>query len=228
MKRLLTTSSTLFFIITILFANPYAVLANEGDDGHQLEMEVNGYHVTLASQNDWVKGENTIVVTLADGMGMPVSNTDVEILIVPKPDGHAESETDTAHGTDPQQDAMPGMDMDNDPPQESMPGMDMGAPATDIPDMPTHAEENTNPISMTESDEYGMYMVETHLESAGKHDVHVMFHVNGEMLQADFVVEIPATNSKAIVLWSFVMVNVALVASAGILKRQPIPVKGGQ
>ena len=217
MKRLLYTSSTLFFIITILFANPYTVLANEGDGRHQLEMEVNGYHVTLASQNDWAKGENTIVVTLVDGMGMPVRNTDVEILIAPKSDGHAESELDTAHGTDQQQDAMP--------------GMDMGAAATETPDMPTHDEEIAEPISMTESDEHGMYMVETHLESSGEHDVHVMFHVNGEMLQADFIVEVPGTNSKAIVLWGFLVVNVALVASAGMLsqaRKQSIPVKGGQ
>ncbi|MHB8778163.1 MAG: hypothetical protein ACYC6R_10425 [Anaerolineales bacterium] len=215
MKRLLHTSSTLFFIITILFVNPYAVLASEGDDGHQLEVEVNGYHVTLASQNDWAEGENTIVVTLADSMGMPFRSTEVEILIAPKSDGHAESELDSAHGTDQQQEL-------------SMPGMDMGAPATETPDMPTHDEENTTPISMTESDEHGMYMVETHLESSGEHDVHVMFHVNGEMLQADFIVEVGGTSSKAIVLWSFVVVNIALVASAGVMRKPTIPVKGGQ
>lgn len=231
MKRFLYTSSTLLFIITILFANPYTVLANEGDGGHPLEMEVNGYHITLVSQNEWAKGENTVVVTLTDSMGMPVGNTDVEILIAPKSDGHAASEQDTAPGNDQQQDTMPGMDMGNNQPQESMPGMDMGAPATETADTPTHVEENASPISMMESDEHGMYMVETHLESSGKHDVHVMFHVNGEMLQADFVVEVPGTNSKTIVLWSFVVVNVALVASAGMLsqaRKQSITVKGGQ
>jgi len=56
----------------------------------------------------------------------------------------------------------------------------------------------------------------------------VMFHVNGEMLQADFVVEIPGISSKTIVLWGFGVVNVALIASAGILKKQSITVKGGQ
>jgi hypothetical protein len=208
MKRLLYTSWILFFIITILFAYPYTVLANEGDGGQGLEMEINGYHITLSSQNEWVKGENTIVVTLADSMGMPLSNADVEILIAPKLDGHAEA----AHGTDPQQDTMP--------------GMDMGSPATETPVMPTHEEEVANPVSMMESDEHGMYMVETHLESAGEHDVHVMFHVNGEMLQADFVVEVPGTSSKTVILWSFGVVNVALIASASMMKKQPITVKG--
>ncbi|MBI5841906.1 MAG: hypothetical protein HZB19_17600 [Chloroflexi bacterium] len=213
MKRLLYTSSALLFIITILFANPYTVLANEGDGGHPLEMEINGYHVTLTSQNEWAKGENTIIVTLTDSMGMPVKNVEVEILIAPKSDEHAESETDS-HGAEQQHD--------------SMPGMEMGAPATEVPDMPTHDEEIANPISMTESDEHGMYMVETHLASSGKHDVHVMFHANGEMLQADFIVEIPGTNSKTVVLWSFVVVNIALVASAGMIKKQSITVKGGE
>jgi len=228
MKRLHYTSWTLFFVITILFANPYAVLANEGDDGHQLEVEVNGYHITLESQNEWAKGENIIVVTLTDSMGMPVGNTNVELLIAPKSNDHAESEMGTEHDTDQQQDTMPGMDMGNDQPHDSMPGMDMGAPATETPDMPVHNEEIANPISMMESDEQGMYVVETHLESSGEHEVQVMFHVNGEMLQADFVVEIPGTSSKTVVLWSFVMINVALVTSAGIMKKQPITVKGGK
>lgn len=213
MKRLLHISSTLFFIIAILFANPYTVLANEGDDGHQLEMEVNGYHVTLASQNEWSKGANTIVVTLTDSMGMPVRNTEVELLIAPKLEEHAEAESDS-HGAEQQHD--------------SMPGMDMGAPAEETP---VHDEEIADPISMRESDEHGMYMVETHLESAGEHEVHVMFHANGEMFQADFVVEILGTNPRTIVLWGFVMVNVALVASAGMLsqaQKQSITVKGGQ
>jgi hypothetical protein len=208
MKRLLYTSSILFFILVSLLASPYAVLADEGDGGHQLEMEVNGYHVTLENQDDWVKGENTIVVTLADSMGMPLSKADVEILVTPKLDEHAEVETDS-HGTEQEHD--------------SMPGMDMGEPAEKTP---IHTEEIAIPISMMESDEYGMYMVETHLESSGEHEVHIMFHANGEMLQADFVVEIPGASSKTIVLWSFVTINVALVTSAGIMKKQPVPVKG--
>lgn len=210
MKRILHTTSILLFILALLFASPHAVLANEEDGGHGLEMEVHGYHITLASQNDWAKGENTIVVTLTDSMGMPVRNTEVELLIAPKLDEHADAETDS-HGAEQQHD--------------SMSGMDMGEPAEVTP---IHTEEVAVPISMVESDEHGMYMVETHLESSGEHEVHVMFHVNGEMLQADFVVEIPGINSKTVVLWSFVMINVALVTSAGIMKKQIITVKGGK
>jgi hypothetical protein len=91
-----------------------------------------------------------------------------------------------------------------------------------------HAEEIAIPISMLESGEHGMYMVDTHLESSGEHEVHVMFHANGEMLQADFIVEIPGASYRTIVLWSFAMINVALVTSAGITKKQPITGKGGK
>jgi hypothetical protein len=209
MKPVLHIPSILLFVVAILFANPSIVLADEGDAGQPLEMEVNGYRLTLASQNDWAKGANTIVVTLTDSMGMPVRDTKVELLIAPTLDEHAETETDS-HGAEQQ--------------HESMPGMDMGAPAEETP---AHAEENAGPISMTESDEHGMYIVETHFESSGTHAVHVMFHANGEMLQGDFVVEVPGMSPKTIILWSFAAVNAALVATAGVMKKQKtVPVKG--
>lgn len=223
MKRLLYITTLLSFITAILFANPYIVLADEGDGGHELETEVNGYHVTLENENEWAKGENTIVVTLADSMGMPLKNADVEILIAPKADGHDEPEMDS-HAAEPQQESMPGMDMGHEEPQqESMPGMDMGE-HTEV--LPAHDEEIADPIAMMEADEHGMYMAETHLEASGEHEVNVMFHVNGEMLQANFIVEIPGMGSKTVVLWSFVVINMALITSAGFLKKQPVPVKG--
>jgi hypothetical protein len=109
-----------------------------------------------------------------------------------------------------------------------MPGMDMGEPGKETPSIPAHEEENAAPIAMIESDEHGMYVVETHLESSGEHEVQVIFHANGEMLQADFVIEVPGIESKTIVLWSFVVINAALVSYAGILKKQSIAVKGRQ
>lgn len=223
MKQILYASSILLFVITAIFANPVPVSASEGDGGDGLEMEVNGYHVTLDSQNEWVKGENILVVTVTDSMDMPLSDADVEILIAPKADGHDETETDS-HDSAPQ-DSMSGMDMGGEPTQEPVPGvMRPNNPS----DAPAHNEESANPIAMIES-EHGMYTVQTHLESSGEHDVHVMFHVDGEMLQADFVVKVTGSNSKTIVLWSFAAVNVAIVAAAGALKKQKsITVKGGK
>jgi hypothetical protein len=203
MKRFLYICAILFFILTILFANPYTALA-DGGGGHGVEAEVNGFHVTLASQNDWAKGENTIVVTIADGMEMPVSNADVEILVTPKAAGHAVEQ-----------------------PQESMPGMDTNTSATAVPGTMTRVGKTASPNAMLES-EPGTYTFNTHLNAAGEQDVQVLFHANGEMLQADFVVEVVGTNSRNSVLWGFVMVNMVLVASAGIMKRKSIPVKGGK
>ena len=90
----------------------------------------------------------------------------------------------------------------------------------------SHEEAAAGSIVVTETHEPGVYITEAHLESSGKHELNVMFHVNGEMLQADFIVEIPGFLSKTIVLWSFLAINVVLIASAGIMKKQSIPVKG--
>lgn len=200
MKQFLRASSTVLLIVLILIANPGVALADESDGGHGLEAEVNGYHVTLASQSEWVKGENTVIVTLTDEMGLPVSDADVEILIAPEADSHG---AESAHAP------MPEMDMEE----------------TEEPD--AH-EEETKPISMTESHEHGTYITETYLETSGSHEITVFFHVNGEMLQADFSVNIAGTTSRTLVLWSFLFVNVGLVTFAGILKRQSVSLKGIQ
>lgn len=223
MKQLAYASSILLILLTALFATPASVFASEGDGGDAMEMAVNGYHITLDSQNEWVKGDNALVVTITDSMGMPLSDAEVEILISPKKDGHDSSEAD-AHGSG-QQEAMPGMDMGESQPQEPVPGvMSQNNPS----EMPAHDEESANLIAMTES-EHGMYTAQSHFESAGEHDVHVMFHVNGEMLQADFLVKVTGSTSKIAVLWSFVAVNVIIVAAAGALKKQKfLTVKGGK
>lgn len=221
MKQILYASSILLFVITAIFANPVSVSASEGDGGDGLKMEVNGYHVTLDSQNEWVKGENILVVTITDSMGMPLSNADVEILIAPKADGHAETETDSHDGN--QQDSTSGMDMGGEPTQE--PGV---MSPNNSSDTPAHDDKSANPIAMTKS-EHGMYTVENHFKSAGEHDVHVMFHVNGEILQANFLVKVTGSSSKTVILLSFVAVNVALVVTAGTLKKQKsITVQGGK
>jgi len=233
MRRLLCTLTTLFFIGSILFANPYIVLADEGDGGvHGLEVEVNGYHVTLANQNEWAKGANTVVVTIADEMGMPLTDTEVELLIAPKSGGgHGESES-AGH-------AAPEADVHAPEPEghDSMPGMDMGEATEEADDHETSSheaasshneEETSNPVAMREADEHGMYVAETHLEDSGEHEVLVMFHANGEMIEAAFTVEIPGTNSKTVVLWSFALINMGLIASAGYIKKQSPLVKGAK
>ncbi|MGZ9224724.1 MAG: hypothetical protein ACXW4M_04125 [Anaerolineales bacterium] len=227
MNRLPHILTTLLFIFAMLFANPNTVLASEGDGGNEMEVEVNGYHVMLTSQNEWAKGENTVVVTLADGMGMPVSQADVEIVLSLLESGHTESGTES-QGSEQQNDAMAGMDMGDGQSQESsMPGMDMEMPAEETELVPSHEEERVSPIAMIESDDPGMYLAKADFESPGRHVVHVFFHVNDEMLQADFEVEIPGASSKTVILWSFATINVALVVTAGVMKKQKtVIVKG--
>jgi hypothetical protein len=222
--------TTWLFTAVITFATPYNVLADEGDGGvYGLEVDVNGYHITLSNETEWAKGENTVIVTIADEMGMPVTDTQVQILIAPKAaaghdeseaEGHSAPEADD-HAAEPQG-------------HDSMPGMDMGeateevrAEETSSHEAPAHGEEETSdPIAMREADEHGLYIAETHLKESGEHEVLVMFHIHEEMIEAAFTVEIPGTNSKTVVLWSFALINTALIASAGFIKKQTIPVKG--
>jgi hypothetical protein len=218
MKGLLHVTLTLMLATAIALSNSSTVLADGEEGGHGLETEVNGIHVSLSNQNEWKKGENTIVVTLKDSSGSPVSNANVEILIglvwevhSAAEDDHGASEAASAHGVEQG--------------HSSMPGMEVNEPAAETHEVPAHEAEK-EPLTLEEQGEHGIYVAETHFESAGAHEVSVMFHINGEMLQANFVVDIPGVLSKTIVLWSFVAVNVVLVASAGIMKKQSIPAKG--
>ena len=218
MKGLLHTALTVLLAIGIALSNSSAVLADGEDGEHGLEMEVSGIHVSLANQHEWKKGENTIVVTLKDSAGLPVNDANVEILVGPASEGHAEVEND--HGA-PQAESAHGAEQGH----SSMPGMDMSEHTAETHKTPAHTKEASS-LTLDEMGEHGVYVGEAHLESSGKHEFNVMFHVNGEMLQANFVVEIPGVLSKTIVLWSFVAINVVLIASAGIMKRQVVPVKG--
>lgn len=226
MKQHLRLLSVLALMVVLVLANPVPALADEGEGGHGLEVEVNNYHVTLSSQNEWVKGGNVVVVTITDAMGMPVRDAEVEILIAPKqadshtesesashgeaePDAHGEPEANT-HGSEPSHDSMASMDAHEEEGSEAM--------AQDA--------ETVIPLVMTESHEHGEYVAEALLERSGEHFVQVFFHVNGEMMQADFLIDIPGRASKTVVLWSFLLINIGLVVTAGVMKHQTFAVKG--
>jgi hypothetical protein len=226
MKEHLRKFSLLFLIAALVFANPVSVLADEGEGGHELEAQVNGYHVTLSSQNEWIKGQNTIVVKITDAMGMAISDAEVEILIAPKADSHADPEPDS-HGapeTDPH--AEPAADAHGSETSSHDSMSDTDAHGQESADTMAHDGETVTPLVMTGSHEHGEYLADAYLENSGEHVVQVFFHVNGEMLQADFTVEVPGMASKTVVLWSFLVINVGLVFSAGVLKKQSFTVKG--
>lgn len=226
MKKHLPKFSLLVLIAVLVLANPISALADEGKGGHGLEVEVNGYHVTVSSQNEWIKGENIIIVTITDEMGMPVSNAEVEILLAPKADSHADTGSDSHGAPETDAHAEPAVDAhgSESSSHDSMSNTD--AHEEESSATMTHDEETVSPLAMTESHEQGSYVVETHVESSGEYDVQVFFHVQGEMMQADFTVEVPGMASKTVVLWSFLVINIGLVVSAGVLKSQSVTVKG--
>ena len=226
MKKHLRTLSVFALIAVLALTTPLSVLADEGEGGHGLEVEVNGYHVTLSSQNQWVKGDNVVVVTVKDEMGMPVNDGEVEILIAPKADSHTDAGSDS-HGA-PQTDAHAEPATDEHASESSSHDSmsDMDEPEEESSAAMAHDEEAVTPLIMTESHEHGEYVVETHIERSGEHDVEVFFHVNGEMMQADFIVDVTGILSKTVTLWSFLLINVGLVVSAGVLKTQSVTVKG--
>ena len=221
MKQFVQLLLTFSLALGIASANSSVALADEGPPEGGLEVEVNGYHIALDSQNDWEKGENTVIVRIKDSAGTPVSDADVELLIVPgtadEPSAsHAEhgvSEVAPVHGGEQGHSALPDTDRSEH--------------ITEAWDTQAHTQA-TQSLVLTESAEHGTYLAETHLGSAGVHQVNVMFHVNGEMFQADFVVQIVSALSKPAILWSFVALNFVLIASAGLLKRRSIPTKGAK
>ena len=134
MRRLLHIALTLLFALAVALSTSSVVQADGEDGEHTLEMEVNGIHVSLANQNEWKKGQNTIIVTLKDSSGSPVKNAHVEILIGPKVEEHAEAED--SHGA-----AEPAAGHGAEQGHSSMPGMEMEEPAPETQEMPAHDEE---------------------------------------------------------------------------------------
>ena len=226
MKKYLRKFSALVLIAVLALANPISALADKGEGGHELEAEVNGYHVTLSNQNEWATGENTIVVTITDAMGMAVSDAEVEMLIAPKADSHADAGSDSHGAMETETHAEPAADAHGSESSSHDSMSDTDAHEQESSDKMAHDEDTVTPLVMTESHEYGEYIVETHIETSGEYDVQVFFHVNGEMMQADFTVEVPGMASKTVVLWSFLVINVGLIVSAGVLKTQSVTVKG--
>lgn len=225
MKEYFRRISTLLFVLAILFTNTFTVFASGEDGGHLLEIDVNGYHIALSSQDEWVRGENVVVVTITDAMGMPVSNAEVEILIAPEADSHAQAGSDSDGESETDAHAEPAA---NEPGSESSHDSmsEMDEHEAESSDVIAHDEATVTPLVMLESHEHGEYVAEAHLEKSGKHIVQVFFHVNGEMMQADFIVDIPGMASKTVVLWSFLLINVGLIVSAGVIKYHAVPVKG--
>ena len=211
MRRHLHLFAALLFTLAALFTFPATVLAGEGDDVHRLEVEVDGYHVVLSSHDEWQNGENVIVVTITDSMGLPVEQADVEIIFAPVSKGHGEPEEDS-HAVEPGHASMSGIEPD-----------EVGHETSGASE---HEDETPTMLAMQEGHDPGSYEAEIHLVSSGEYDVQVSFHVNGEMLQAGFRIDVPGAGARTLVLWSFLLVNTLVITSAGVMRKQSQTVKG--
>ena len=76
------TALLLAAILIILLTLPISALADGGTGGNEFTQTVNGYQVTLAFEKPAAVGENEIHVLVKDGMGMPVSQADLEVSVV--------------------------------------------------------------------------------------------------------------------------------------------------
>ena len=81
-KKLNELISIFLITATLLLAFPKTVFADGGGEGGN-EKEVNGYHITLIFAEPVKAGENQFHIQIADSMGMPVTNAEVEVSAMP-------------------------------------------------------------------------------------------------------------------------------------------------
>jgi hypothetical protein len=153
----------------------------------------------LTWSNNFLEVHIVYVVTITDGVEMPIRDADVEILIASNSPGHAESDGHGEPEADEHSESVSNGHAEtntheSEPEHDSMSGMPGAESTTRTPNEPAHEEATTSPIPMMEF-EHGIYIAEAHLEAAGQHEIQVMFHAHGEMLQTNFVIEVPGPAS---------------------------------
>jgi hypothetical protein len=214
MKRLHWLGWSTFLVVVVLLGFRDTASANTESVGHELEAEVHGYHIALTSQNAWAKGDNSIHLALTDSMGMPVNNAEVELLIAPSLDTHGESEA-SSHGPEGPAETTAAMDMSS----AAAHGSAVHAAPPNASEAPPHGAPSPAPAVPMALQGEGTYIGQAHLDSTGRQDIRAMVHVDGQMLQADFVVGGAASSSRSIVLWTFAGVNAAILFSAGLRRK---------
>jgi hypothetical protein len=236
MKRFVHKTTLLFTALLLLaLALPISVLADGGSSENEFTQTVDGYQVTLAFEKPAAVGENQIRVLVKDAMSMPVSQADLEVSVVEKQDEHAEEQA-TKAGT------MSGMgDMDAQPTAESgtmsgMSGME-AAPTAEIGTMtamsstdeqPAESHDQMGMVALEAGHESGEYDGAFSIESAGDLTVRVHLTVAGKLMEVDFPLHVAKSNTGSIVLGSFFVVNVALIAVGAVMKSKTLSLNGSK
>jgi hypothetical protein len=191
------------------------------------EAEVNGYHVSLSFMNEIKPGDNEVHVQIVDSQDQFVTPTELGISVVPVEEkGHEATESHNAHGAESAaghgtdttstsahaepasgHENMPGMDTQSEPAPESSHDMGTGS----------HAEFG---MVILESEMHGSeYKGVINFQQAGEWNLVVHFTVEDELLEVEFPLNVAGTISKYSVLAGIFGLNIAIVSSAAILKR---------
>jgi hypothetical protein len=209
----------LLIISTLLLAFPATVFADGGAGGS--EKEVNGYHIILTFVEPVKPGENQFHIQIADSMGMPVANAEVEVSAMPVEgmDEMAMATEAPAVGVMTSKNNMDGMGMATEEPATGI--MQPNQSATD-----GHGEESLT-VTLEPTTESGEYAGELHFDTSGEWMFNVHFTVNDKTASVEFPFEV--TRSLALnygILAGFFSFNVAVVAYAAVLKkRKPVVVR---
>ena len=222
-KLHLTLVVLLIMVNALLF--PRTVSASK--PGETFEAEVNGYHVSLSFTREIKAGENEVHVQIVDSQDQFVTPTELGISVIPiEEEVHEATESHDLHGTEQAAEHstdttatsghaapvsghanMPGMDTDSEPAPQSSHNMETGS----------HEEFG---MVMLEPEMHGSeYKGAINFDQAGEWNLVVHFTVGDELLEVDFPLNVAGTISKYGVLAGIFGLNIAIVSTAAILKR---------
>jgi hypothetical protein len=203
MKRL-AHKTPLLITITLLFLLivQVTVFADGGENG--FTQNVHEYQVSLIFEKPVVVGENPIHVHIHSAEGMPVSHAEVHVSLVEIEANHTDAETKISqHGE------MPGMSGMSEQPHSA----------------PSSAHNEMEMVRLEDRHESGEYAGEITIDQAGECAVRVHLTIQGELIEVDFPLSVPSSQSGVGILAGFFAVNTAIIAAALIIKHRPVPEK---
>lgn len=221
----------MIFAIAIFMSVPLQGVLADGE-GEGIEKEVNGYHIRLTFVESPKLGENEFHVRITDAMGMPVTNAEVGVFVMPeeKMSEHEENINSESSGSD----GMSGMDMPtaaaSADDMNSMSGMDMGTEPesneASIHDEPqdSHDEEPTQ-IVLETGHEFGEYSGHISFNRTGEWVFNIHFTMDGQLTEVEFPVTVAGLDAKYGILAGFAGINASVMSVAAFMKRKKIPTK---
>lgn len=221
MKRFTHKTTLLFTALLLLsLALPISVLADGGKEENEFTQIVNGYQVTLSFEKEATVGENQIHVTVKDAMNMPVSQADLEVSVVTDETEHVEAQPTVEIGTMSNMSGMSNMGAEPSHEVGTMSAMS----STD--EQPAESHDQMGMVALSAGHESGEYEGQLSIESEGDLIVRVHLTVAGKLMEVDFPLHVAKSNTGAIVLGSFFVVNVALIGAGVVMKSKTLSAAG--